>query len=321
MKQGANIQNLSIKKKDSVLQLLKKNKIFLIMVLPAITYYLIFNYVPMVGIILAFKKYNYAQGIFGSQWVGINNFAILFKSGKLLLLTRNNIGFNLMFLLFGIIINVFTAIVIYEISGKYLKKLAQSSTLFPFFISWVVVNAIFFNMFNYDYGVVNSILKSMGLNPINVYASTKAWPFILLFINSWKYFGYGAIIYLAALSGIDTSIYESAYIDGANLFKRIRLITIPMLVPTIMISLLLHVGTMMRANFDMFFQLVSNNPYIADNLQIIETFVFNAITQGGTSSDIGIATAVGLYQSLFGFVLITVTNKIVKTYSNENALF
>lgn len=310
-----------IKKKESFYQLLKKNKIFLFMVLPTMLYFLIFNYAPMVGIILAFKKFNYTKGIFGSEWVGFNNFKILLDSGKLLLLTKNNIMFNLVFLFVGVVVNIFTAIVISEISGKIFKKIGQSATLFPFFISWVVVNAVFFNIFNFDYGVLNNLLNSLGIQPFDIYSNKGAWPYIMVFLNNWKYFGYGTILYLAAIAAIDTSIYESAYIDGANIFKRIRLITLPMLVPTIMISLLLQVGGMMKANFDMFYQMVGNNPYVGDQLQIIETFVFNAITQGGTSSDIGIATAVGLYQSIFGLVLITITNKLVKKYSSENALF
>ena len=221
----------------------------------------------------------------------------------------------------GLVVQVFTAIVISEMTSRKFKKFAQSATLFPYFVSWVIVAALVYNIFNYDFGVVNNIITSLGGERIDFYSNPDAWKYILVFFNTWKYFGYGTIIYLAAIVGIDKSIYESAYIDGANVFMKIWYITIPMIVPTMMTLILFNVGHIMKANFDMFYQLTGNNPQVREPLMVIEVFVFRAITQGASVNDIGYASAAGLYQSLFGFITIVIANKLVKRYSRKNALF
>ena len=308
----------TLKKNKSILS---SNRSLIAMTIPSIVYFFIFSYIPMVGLLLAFKRFNYNDGIFKSPWNNFLNFTSVIKTGRLLDLTINNITYNLLFIVVGISVQVLTAILLSELGGKYFKKFAQSATLFPFFISWVVVASLFFNIFNYDYGVLNTTLKGLGAEPVNVYSNVGLWRWIFVFFNTWKTFGYGTVIYLAAITAFDQGMYEAAYIDGANVFQRIKHLTIPCLIPTILMMVLFNVGHMMRANFDLFYQLGGNNPYLRSTGEVIEVFIYRAISRGGTSNDLGVATAVGLYQSVLGLILILITNGITKKYSRENALF
>ena len=210
------------------------------------------------------------------------------------------------------------AIFLSEIKGKIFKKTAQSVMFLPYFISWVIVSVIAFNFLSYDYGIINSFLSSMGLNKIDFYGTPKYWIGILIFFNAWKGIGYGSVIYLSAIMGIDTEMYESAEIDGANIFQRIFYITVPSLVPTIIILLLLAVGQIFRGNFDMFYQLVGTNGILFDITDVIDTFTFRALIR---SNDVGMAAASGLYQSVFCFITIVTTNYLVKRYEKDYSLF
>jgi putative aldouronate transport system permease protein len=205
-----------------------------------------------------------------------------------------------------------------EIKGKVYKKTAQSFMFLPYFISWVIVSVIAFNFLSYDYGIINSLLSSIGLNKIDFYGTPKYWIGILIFFSAWKGIGYGSVIYLSAIMGIDTEMYESAEIDGANVFQRIFRITIPSLVPTIIILLLLAVGGIFRGNFDMFYQLVGTNGILFDMTDVIDTFTFRALIR---SNDVGMAAASGLYQSVFCFITISITNYLVKRYEKDYSLY
>ncbi|NLM11850.1 MAG: sugar ABC transporter permease [Clostridiaceae bacterium] len=288
------------------------------MLLPALIYTLIFSYLPMAGIVLAFKNYNYADGIFKSPWSGFENFRFFFSSGQAFKVTRNTILYNLAFMVVNTLLQLAVAIFLSEIKGKIFKKTAQSVMFLPYFISWVIVSVIAFNFLSYDYGIINSFLSSMGLNKIDFYGTPKYWIGILIFFNAWKGIGYGSVIYLSAIMGIDTEMYESAEIDGANIFQRIFYITVPSLVPTIIILLLLAVGQIFRGNFDMFYQLVGTNGILFDITDVIDTFTFRALIR---SNDVGMAAASGLYQSVFCFITIVTTNYLVKRYEKDYSLF
>ncbi|MBP3887841.1 MAG: sugar ABC transporter permease [Cellulosilyticum sp.] len=297
---------------------LKKNKILLLMLMPAVIYVLIFSYVPMCGIILAFKKYTFAGGIFGSKWNGLDNFKFFFQSGSAWKVTRNTVLYNVVFIIVSNVLQLAVAILLVEVKNKYFRKISQSLMFLPYFISWVIVSVIAFNLLSYDFGFINRVIEAFGGEKINFYKSPGWWPLLLTLFNTWKGIGYGSVLYLAAIMGIDTSIYEAATIDGANLFQRIFKITIPMVKPTMIILLLLAVGGIFKGNFDMFYNLIGSNGMLYNYTDVIDTFTFRALIQ---SNDYGMSAASGLYQSVFCFITIVIVNKLVKKYDEEYALF
>ncbi len=293
-------------------------KYLLIMLIPVLAYYIIFSYLPMFGVVLAFKNYNYADGIFKSPWVGLKNFEFFFQSGSALLVTRNTFLYNIAFIFVNLILQLVVSIGISEIGNKYIKKVSQTFMLFPYFISWVVVSIFCYNLFSMDYGLVNTFRAMMGLGKVNIYAEAGAWKYILVMLNAWKGVGYGSIIYLAAITGIDTSYYEAAKIDGANAFQRIRHITIPSIVPSIITVVLLNLGSAFRGNFGMFYPLVGNNGLLFNATDVIDTFTYRALMN---QNDFGMSSAVGLYQSLLCFIFIMLANGIVKKIDSDSSLF
>jgi len=305
-------------KKTSILKELKKNKILLLMLLPAFLYFVIFSYIPMGGVVLAFKNYNFRDGIFGSPFVGFDNFKYFFLSGQAFRVTRNTILYNLGFIVVNTTLQMGMAILISEVSKKYFKKIAQTAMFLPYFISWVVVGVIAYNILNVENGTINGILSKLGSEKFNFYGSTYVWPFILIFVSAWKNVGYGTVLYLAAIMGIDSEIYEAAKIDGANIFQRIFKVTIPCLVPTLVILTLLAIGNIFRGDFQMFYQLIGNNGPLFNATDVIDTFTFRSLIQSG---EVGMSAAAGLYQSVFCFVTIMITNYIVKRYDNDYSLF
>jgi len=295
-----------------------KNRVFLIMLIPAVVYILVFAYIPMGGIILAFKKYTYAGGIFGSAWNGLTNFEFFFKSGRALLVTRNTVLYNLLFIAFNTVLQMAVAIFLTEISGKMFKRISQSLMFLPYFISWVVVSVIAFNILSHDFGFINGILAKLGFEKLNFYNNGAYWPAILTLFSAWKGVGYGSVMYLAAIMGIDTEVYEAAAIDGAGVFRRIFSITIPLMMPTVMILLLLSIGGIFKGNFDMFYNLIGNNGVLHSWTDVIDTFTFRALI---TNNDFGMSAAVGLYQSVLCFATILLANKLVKVYNEDYSLF
>jgi putative aldouronate transport system permease protein len=304
--------------KGSFIKTLKKHKILLLMLMPATAYVLIFSYLPMAGIVLAFKNYNYADGIFGSPWAGWDNFSFFFSSGQAFKVTRNTLVYNLLFIAINLIMQVAVAVFLSELKGKHYRKISQSVMFLPYFISWVIVSVIAFNFLSYDYGVINRLLSSFGLGKMDFYQTPWVWFPILIFFNTWKSLGYGSVMYLAAIMGIDTATYEAADIDGANVFQRIFHVTLPALMPTIVILLLLSVGGIFKGNFDMFYQLIGSNGNLYDYTDVIDTFTFRALI---ANNDFGMAAASGLYQSVFGLIAVLVTNFCVKKYDPDYALF
>ncbi len=304
--------------KTGFLGKLSRYKVLLLMLLPAVVYYFIFSYIPMGGALVAFKSYDYAKGIFGSPWVGLENFRFFFQSGKLVNVTVNTILYNLAFLTVNTTLQITVAIMLSEVGGKYFKKIAQSVMFLPYFVSWVVVGAIVYNIFNVKLGLLNNILGFFGLLETDVYRTPGVWKYILVFFSAWKNIGYGSVVYLAAIMGIDTEMYEAAEIDGANIFTRIRKITLPCMTPTIITLVLLAIGSIFRGDFSMFYQIVGDNGLLFDSTDVIDTFTFRSLMK---TQEIGMSAAVGLYQSILCFTILMVTNAVIRKVDSSSALF
>jgi putative aldouronate transport system permease protein len=305
-------------RKQGILYELSKNKVLYLMFIPVAAFFLTFYYLPISGIVLAFKEFNYRDGIFRSPWNGFKNFEFFFKSGKALSVTRNTALYNLVFLALYTTVSMTAAILISEMRGRWFKRISQTAMFLPYFISWVVASGLLFNLFNYEFGMVNRLLAAVGADPINVYVTPRYWYFILPSAYIWKWVGFGSVLYLAAITGIDAEMFEAATIDGATQFQKITRITIPMLKPTMVILILLGIGRIMRGEFDMFYQLIGNNGILIDTTDIIDTLVFRSLL--GTQ-DFGMATAAGFYQSVLCFVIIVGVNRITRAVESDYALF
>lgn len=306
------------RKKNSFFKNLIKNRVFLFMILPAVIYTLVFSYYPMSGIILAFKKYNYQDGVFGSPWNGIENFRFFFQSGQAARVTRNTVLYNIAFIVINLVIELTLAVSMTEIKRKRFISVSQTMLFLPYFISWVIVGVMSFNFFSGDYGFVNRILVALGGDKFPFYSTAEVWPPIIVMFNMWKNVGYGSIIYMAAITGIDTSIYEAAEIDGANVFQRIFKITIPSILPTIIIMLLLSVGGIFKGNFDLFYNIIGNNGLLFSHTDVIDTLTFRSLI---SSSNHGMSAAIGLYQSVLGLITMLVANGLVRRYQKGSELF
>ena len=299
---------------------LKKSRTLLLMLLPAAVTIFIFAYLPMGGMILAFKNFNYKDGIWGSPWTkGIfDNFKFFFLSGKAFSVTANTFLYNLSFIAVNTFFAVLFAVILSEAGNKYFKKLTQSAIFLPYFVSWVIVGTIAYNLLNYENGVVNGILGMLGLEPVNIYANGPAWRIIIVLFNAWKSVGYSMVVHLAAVTGVDMQLHESAKIDGANIFQRVRHVTFPAILPTVVTMVLLDVSKIFRGNLDLFYQLVGKNGALYDSTDVIDTFVFRSLLE---TSDIGMAASAGFYQSILCFVTIMLVNGIVKRVQSDYALF
>lgn len=298
---------------------LKKDRRFLVMCLPAIIFFFIFAYLPMPGIYVAFVKFDFAKGIFGSKFVGFDNLKFIMMSGKLGELVRNTILYNVAFIATSTFVQILIALLFNELTNKVFRKYTQSFMILPNFISYVLVGVFSFAIFNNTNGILNMILQLLGKQPINVYETAAAWPFILVLINVWKGAGYGSIVYFAALMGMDREMLEAAKVDGATSFQRIRYITLPSLRPTVIILLLLSIGGILRGNFDLFYNVVgSNNVMLQSSTDVLETFIFRAMV---SNSNFSTAAAVSFVQSVFGLIVVLVVNGIVKKVEPDYALF
>ncbi|MBN1777545.1 MAG: sugar ABC transporter permease [Clostridiales bacterium] len=288
------------------------------MCLPAILFFISFSYIPMPYSYIAFTKFNYVKGIFGSPYIGFKNFAFLFTSGQLTLLLRNTILFNLAFILLGNFFQIAFAILLNEVQSHRFKKLTQSMMFLPYFISPVLVSLLVYNLINYDYGFISSIVRTTGGIMPKLYSQAGAWPFIIVAVNLWQTTGYGTIIYFAAITSIDESMIEAATVDGANGFQRIRYIMLPSLKPTVIILLLFAMGGIIRGNFGLFYNLVGNNSVLFKTTDIIETYVYRALMNNFNFSQ---GSAVGLFQSVVGFGIVLVANTVVRRIEPDYALF
>lgn len=307
-------------KKRAFIKDLAKNYPLLLMVLPGAVFLLLFNYLPMFGIVIAFKQYRYDLGIWASPWNGLKNFEFMFTSPDAWVITRNTLMYNLLFIFGGLVLNVAMAIGLNELKNKIFSKTCQTLVLMPHFLSYVIVSYLVLAFLHVENGVLNHVIQSFGGEGIDWYATVKAWPWILIFVNFWKNVGYGSVVYLAAIAGIDTQLYEAAEMDGASRWQRIKYITIPALVPLMIVLTILNVGKIFNADFGLFYQVPLNTGTLYPATNVISTYVYNMLTSAGTGS-VGMASAAAFYQSIVGFILVMVTNTIVKKIDPDSSLF
>lgn len=305
-------------KKLTFVQKIIRYRVLLLMCIPAMLFFFAFNYMPLPGIYVAFVKYNYASGIFGSPFIGLHNFKFLFTSGKLFELTRNTILYNLAFIILGNVLAIFIAILLNELRSRRFKKVSQTMMFLPYFISQVLIGVLVYNLLNYDYGFVNTILSHFGFEKWGPYSNPNVWPVLLVIIYLWQVTGYNSVVYFAAIMGIDSEMVEASRVDGANGLQRIRFIILPCLKPTLVILLLFAMGSIVKGNFGLFYNIVGTNSLLFNTTDIIETYVYRATL---TEFNFSTASAVGLYQSLLGFLMVMGCNYIVKKIEPEYSLF
>lgn len=294
------------------------NTPLLLIALPGIIYLLINNYAPMLGIFLAFKDYSLIKGPFGSDWCGFQNFEFLFKTKDAFIMTRNTILYNLAFII-GTAVAIFVAILMCELGERKRVKFYQAAMLLPNLLSWVVIGFIAYAFLNADTGFINnSFLAWLGLDPVSWYSEPGAWPAILIIANLWKNIGYQSIIFMASISGIDKSLYEAAAMDGAGKLRQIRAITLPLLKPTVIMLTLMSIGRIFYSDFGLFYQVPQNSGALFATTQTIDTYVYRGLME---LNDVGMSAAAGLYQSIVGFILVLIANKIVRKVDADNALF
>lgn len=290
----------------------------MIMMLPGLIYLLVNNYIPMFGMMLAFKDFKYNKGILGSDWVGLKNFTYLFKTGDAWKITRNTILYNGAFIIIDMVLAVSVAIMLNDIRKNWHKKAFQTFILLPYLVSMVVVSYIGYAFLSNTGFLNNTILPLLGLDTASWYTEPKYWPFIIIFVHVWHGIGYYCIIYLSSLVGIDPGYYEAAQLDGATKWQQIKYVTLPFLKGTIITMFLLSIGRVFYSDFGLFYQVPMNSGSLYDVTSTIDTYVYRGLMQ---NYNVSMSAAAGVYQSLVGFVLVVLANKVVKKISNENALF
>ena len=294
----------------------KKDLPLFAFMVPGLTYLFINNYLPMFGIFIAFKNINYAKGILKSDWIGFENFRFLFKTKDAFIMLRNTLCYNLVFIVLGVILAVTVAIIMNEIGKTLLAKFVQPLIVFPNMISMVIVAYIGYAFLNSQTGFINnSILRD---NPISWYSSPQYWPFIIVLVNVWRSTGYSSIVYMSGIAGIDKELYEAARVDGATRWQQIMHITLPCLKPTIIIMVLMSISKIFNSDFGLFYQLPMNSGALYNATQTIDTYVYKALME---LSDVGMSSAASVFQSVVGFILVLVANKIVAKVDNDNRLF
>lgn len=324
MKKQVKAVNQSDRKKNPVKRFadaLKKNWQLYLMAAPAVVLLFCFAYMPMGGLVIAFKKYNFKMGIWGSPWMDpwYKNFELLFKNNTTAMnAIRNTILLNFLFIICGTIFALTLSLAFNEITNKYIKKITQSFSFLPYFISTVVVGIFVTGLLGYENGVINRIITSFGGEKIAFYMEAKWWPLILLIVNIWKGAGYSAVVYLATISGFDSGYYEAAKIDGASKWQQVWYISLPLLKPTVITLTLLSVGKIMNADFGLFYNVTGDMPTLYATTDVLDTYIYRALRQLG---DIGISSATGFFQSVVGFVLVVVSNKVARKYEDSAALF
>lgn len=304
-----------------ILSELYKNRSLYLMTTPAVIWFFVFSYLPIVGIWYAFTNYNFIDGLFGSPFVGLKNFRYLFIGGwnaPVWNLTKNTILYNLVFIFVGNIAHCIIAIMLTELTATRFRKFTQSALLLPHFVSYVIVGTIAYNLFNYEFGLFNHMRDLLGMTRLNLYSMPGVWPGIIVFFYLWKGMGYGTVVYVAAIMGIDREIYEAARIDGCGVLQEIRYITLPLLKPTFIMLVLFALGGIVRGQFDLFYQLIGRNSQLYATTDILDTYIYRSLT---VNLNIGTSTAGGLYQSVFGLITVLLANRMIKKLDPDYALF
>ena len=284
---------------------------------PALIFFFMFRYLPMGGIVMAFKNFRYTQGIFGSPWVGFRNFEFLFASQDFQILMRNTIGYSIVFLVTTVVFSVCAALLLFELTNRTAVKFYQTVMFLPRFLSWVVVGFITWLLLNPLSGVLNQLLQAFGMERVNWYTTRPPWPFILVSANLWKTIGTSMLFYYAALMAIDSDLFEAANIDGASRIRKMWSISVPSITPVIVILTLLDFRDLIKGDFGLFWQIPRQVSYLRPVTDIIETYVFRGILGG----NFNIPAAVGLFQSVVAFGLIVSANWFVRRVAPDKALF
>lgn len=307
--------------KRSFAENVKKRSALYIMLIPGILYLILFNYLPMFGMILSFKKINFRDGILGSSWCGLDNFRYALSSPSLITALKNTVLYNIVFLFIGLVLSILLAIMLDLLWGKLSKKVYQTIMIMPHFLSWVIVSYLVFGFLSMESGVVNNtILSIFGMDKINWYMESKYWPVILIIVYFWKEWGYSSILYTSALAGVDVQLYEAADIDGASVPQKLWYITLPAIKPIISMMLILKVGSILTTDMGLFYQVPLNTPQLYNTTNVISTYTYNLMTGAGANT-LGMASATSMLNSLVGFVLIVVSNKIVKKLDSDSGIF
>lgn len=291
------------------------------MTIPGILLIFIFSYIPMLGLVMAFQNFNVRDGIFGSEFCGLNNFKFFFNGSIWPGLSKaaiNTIVLNVIFIIATTFVSVVLAIVFSEITSKKYKKITQTLSLLPYFISWTIVS-LFLNsaLINTDNGIVTNLLEGMGIQ-INFYQEAWVWPVIMVILRVWQGSGYGAIVYLATITGIDPGIMEAAEIDGATKWQKIKYMTLPILRPTIILMTLFNIGRIFYGDFGMFYALIGDNAMLYPTVDVIDTYTYRAMR---TLNEYGLSTAIGMVQSILGFIMVVGANKLARKFEPDSAIF
>jgi len=295
----------------------RRNRELFVLSLPMLGFKFIFSYLPLLGLVIAFKKFNYAKGIWGSDWIGFANFRFFFASNNAFRVTRNTILYNMSFIVLTTTIAVGLAILMNELARRWLK-VYQTALFLPYFLSWVVVSYVTLALLDREHGFLNQLLASFDLKEMDWYRSPRVWPFIIVLVQLWKTVGFSTLIYFAGIIGIDPSYYEAARIDGASKWQTIRNITIPLLTPLIVILFIVAVGNVFRADFGLFYFVPNDVSFLYPTTDVIDTYVYRSLRVVG---DLGMSSAVGLYQSVVGFVLVVAANAAIKRINADNSLW
>lgn len=317
------MKNLNNKKKNSFFKNIFLNYQLILLGLPGLIWFFIFSYLPLIGNVIAFKNFRIYPGgflssLFKSEWVGFENFGFMFASNDTLLMLRNTIGYNIIFMTLNTVLPIIAAIGLNELINKRKTKLYQTIMFFPYFLSWVVVSYFLFAFLDPSKGMVNTIIENLGGQTLNIYLEAKYWPYILIGINVWKGLGYGTVLYLGSIVGIDRTYFEVAVIDGASKLQQIKYITIPFLKPVVIILLILGISKILNSDFGLFYQVPRNSGPLIDVTQTLDTYVYRAMMNLG---DLGMSAAAALFQSSIGFVLVLLSNFAIKKFDKENSLF
>ncbi|SDW47151.1 sugar ABC transporter permease [Paenibacillus sp. CF384] len=311
----------SLPRSIPIINELLRNKTFYMMMLPGLLFIIVMYYLPMIGVVIAFQQFNPFKGIGGSDWIGFTNFKFLFQSDSVLKVTLNTISYNLIFLVTGIGLALVMAILINSIGNRFLAGAYKSILLLPYLLSWVVAEYLLFSFLSMDKGILNQVLTLIGMEPIQWYMESEYWRFILPAAYIWKNVGYFAVIYAAGIAGISSEYYEAAELDGATKFQQALRITIPMLMPITLTLVLLQAGKIFYGAFGdwgLFYNLPMESGVLYSTTDVIDTYIYRSLKQMG---DFGMSSAAGLYQSCVGFVLVLVSNAIIRLYDRDSALF
>jgi putative aldouronate transport system permease protein len=295
-----------------------KNRAMFLMLLPPFILVFVNYYLPMFGVAIAFKNFNYSDGFLSSPWAGLQNFKFLFMSDAAWQITRNTILYNLFFIVLGLIFAVLFALALNELRNKFAAKLYQSIIFLPYFLSWVVVAYLALAFLDPNGFFNKTIVNMFNLQAVDWYASPQHWPYILVLVNLWKNIGYGIVIYMAGIAGIDQEYYEAAILDGASKLQQIRYITIPFLVPFMIVTAIISLGNIFRSDFGLFYQVPMQQGLLAPTTEVLDTYIYKALIMSG---DLGMSSAAGLYQSVVGLFTVLIANWMVGKISKENKIF